>query len=55
MKAIRQNDREVRVEDDNITENTNATSKEKFTISCCLHTKPKDAKKPRETYCFKVQ
>ena len=52
MKESRLNYRKIRVQDDSITENTNARSPLTF---CCLHAKPKDTKKTRETCSFRVQ
>ena len=50
-KESRQNNREMRVHDDEIKENITQDSIniEKFTMSCYLHAKPKDTKKVRET------
>ena len=58
MTESRQNYREITVQDVNITETTEAIEHftfhslniSQFTISCCLHAKPKDAKKARETF-----
>ena len=59
MKEGRHNYREIKGQDDNITEYTktqNLDNIKKFTIRYCLHAKPEDKKKARETFCIiKVQ
>ena len=51
MKEIKQNGREIRVQDNTITENANGRALltfSKFIVSCCFHAKPKDAIKKLE-------
>ena len=50
LKERRQNYKEIRVQDDNIAENTNARSS--LTFRNLLHAEPKDKRKARETFCI---